>query len=252
MRLDGVEVKLTLNSAQTAQAVQALDLPDVDPWQIFFVEDVTTGLSSSTPLLDANLIIRARQKTKGKDDVTVKFRPGRRSQFSTPWLAMTTTNDGSLETEFKVEQDWAGHRRTLSVSLTSERPDGLVEAVAGGRGIDELLSSDQKRLLDQCAGVPVNLDALSMLPAVSALRWPTFSVPRGVGDSDLKVRAERWTVHDLDFLELSIVADVEQAEKSQAALETFVSGKGLTLAEGEAKTTQVLQVLVAQAARIAP
>ena len=251
MRLDGVEVKLTLASDQTAKAVQALDLPDVTPWQIYFVEDLTTGLPSSTPLLDEKLIIRARQKTKDKDDVTVKLRPGRRSQLTASWLDITKTTHDGLETELKVEQDWAGHRRTLSVSLTSERPDGLVEAVTGGRGIDELLSSDQKRFIDQCAAARVNLEVLSMLPAVSAQRWPTFSVPR-VGGSELKVRAERWRLHDQDFLELSIVADVEQAEKSQAALEAFVTNAGLMLAEGEAKTTQVLQVLIAQAARIAP
>ena len=48
---------------------------DVAPWSIFFVEDVTPGLCSSTPLLDRHLIIRARQKTNGKDDLTIKFRP---------------------------------------------------------------------------------------------------------------------------------------------------------------------------------
>ena len=70
MRLDGVEVKVSLDSDQAAKAVQALDLADVPP-KILFVEDVTTRLCSSTPLLDQHLILRARQKTRGKDDVTV-------------------------------------------------------------------------------------------------------------------------------------------------------------------------------------
>jgi hypothetical protein len=249
MRLDGVEVKVTLDGAETAEAVQALDLPVVAPWQIFFVEDVTTGLSSSTPLLDEGLIIRARQKTEDdKDDVTVKLRPGRRSQLTNPWLETTKVKDGGLETELKVEEDWAGDHRTLSVSLTSERPDGLVETVAGGgRGVGDLLSSDQHRFLEQCAGARVNLDVLSVLPAVSARRWRSFSAP-GPGGSPLKVRAERWTVLDLDFLELSVVAEVKRAEESQAALTAFVDGLGLTLSDGGAKTTQVLRVLVAEAA----
>jgi hypothetical protein len=249
MRLDGVEVKLTLDDAETARAVQALGLPETAPWQIFFVEDVMTGLPSATPLLDEKLIIRARRKTHGKDDVTVKLRPGRRSQLTAPWLEVTKTKARGLETELKVEQDWTAQRRTLSISLTAERPDGLVESVASGRGVEKLLTTEQKRFVDQCAAVRVNVEALSLLPAVSAQRWPTFSAPGGA--SELQVRAERWTVQDLDFLELSVVAEVEQAEESQAALETFVASKGLTPAAGEAKTTQVLKVLMAQAVRTA-
>lgn len=42
--------------------------------------------------------MRARQKAKGKDDVTVKFRPGRRSQLTDSWLAVTKTADGNLAT----------------------------------------------------------------------------------------------------------------------------------------------------------
>jgi hypothetical protein len=247
MRLDGVEVKVSLDSEQTAEAVRTLDLADVTPWKIFFVEDVTAGLCSATPLLDQHLIVRARQKTKGKDDVTVKFRPGRRSQLTDSWLATTTTADGDLDAELKVEEDWAGERRVLSISLTAERPKGLVAAAAAGeRGVRALLTHDQRRLIEECAGSLVNLAALTMLPAVSAMRWPTFAVP-GAGRA-LDVRAERWTVHDLDFLELSIAVEVQAAQAAQAALIAFVEGKGLQPSAGEAKTTQVLQRLVAEAA----
>jgi hypothetical protein len=69
-------MKVSLDSDQTAAAMQALDPADGAPWKIFFVEDITTGLCSGTPLLDQHLIVRARQKTKGRDDVTIKFRPG--------------------------------------------------------------------------------------------------------------------------------------------------------------------------------
>jgi hypothetical protein len=86
-----------------------------------------------------------------------------------------------------------------------------------------------------------------MLPAVSAVRWPTFVAP-GRGGPALDIRAERWTVHDLDFLELSIAIEVQAAEVAQAALIAFVEGKGLQPTPGEAKTTQVLRRLVAEAA----
>lgn len=248
MRLDGVEIKVSLDSDQTAKAVRAIDLPDVPPWRIFFIEDVTTGLCSATPLLDQHLIVRARQKTKGKDDVTVKFRPGRQSQLTDSWLDKTKTSDKDLDSEFKVEEDWAGERRVLSISLTADRPEGLVAAAAAGeRRVRALLTDDQRRLVDECAGTFVNLAALTMLPAVSAMRWPIFPVP-GPGGHALDVRAERWTVHDLDFLELSIAVDVKAAEAAQAALVAFVEGMGLRPSAGEAKTTQVLQRLVAEAA----
>ena len=249
MRLDGVEVKVSLDGDQTAAAVRALDLADGTPWKIFFAEDVTTGLCSATPLLDQHLIVRARQKTHGKkDDVTVKFRPGRRSQLSDSWLAMTETSDGNLDAELKVEEDWADQRRVLSISLTAERPEGRVAAVAAGeRDIRALLTDDQRRLIEECAGTSVNLGALTMLPAVSAIRWPSFAVPRPDGPS-LDVRAERWIVHDLDFLELSIAVEVASAPTAQADLLDFVARKGLRPSAGETKTSQVLQRLVAEAA----
>ena len=86
-----------------------------------------------------------------------------------------------------------------------------------------------------------------MLPAVSAMRWPTFAVSEPGGPA-LDVRAERWIFHDLDFLELSIAVDVEEAEAAQAALHAFVERKGLQPSAGEAKTTQVMRELVAVAA----
>jgi len=248
MRLDGVEVKVSLDSDQTAEAVRALGLPEVKPWKIFFIEDVTTGLCSATPLLDQHLILRARQKTKGKDDVTVKLRPGRRSQLTDSWLATAKTADGGLDSEFKVEEDWAGDRRMLAISLTAERPEGLVAAAAAGeRAVRALLTDAQRRLIHEYPGNWVNLATLTMLPALSAMRWPVFAVPEQGGPA-LNVRAERWTVGDLDFLELSIAVDVEAAQAAQAALITFVERKGLQPGTGEPKTTQVLQRLVAEAA----
>jgi hypothetical protein len=249
VRLDGVEVKVSLEADQTAEAMRVLGLGDVAPWSIFFVEDVTPGLCPSTPLLDGHLIIRARQKTKGKDDVTIKFRPARRSQLTGSWLATTKTDGEGPDSELKVEQDWAGERRTLSISLTAERPDGLVADVAASdRDVRALLTGDQRRLVEDCSGMLVNLAALTVLPPVSAMRWPTFDVA-AAGDSVLEVRAERWTWQELDFLELSIaVAAVETAQAAQAGLVGFVESKGLQPSSGAPKTTLVLQRLVAEAA----
>lgn len=246
MRLDDVEIKVGLRGDETAAAVQALGLGHVDPWQIYFVEDVTPGLRSSTPLLDRHLIIRAREKPGDPDDVTVKLRPGRRSQLSNRWLRFTETSDGGLDTELKIEADWAGPRRTLAISLTEDRPPGAVGAASSGGAWSALLTDRQRRFISQCAGIRLNLEMLRLLPAISANRWPTFRVQRPTGP-DLKVRAERWTIGPLDFLELSIVSKVEEAESAQQSLEDFVTGLGFH-PTGESKTGQVIQTLVARAA----
>jgi hypothetical protein len=60
------------------------------------------------------------------------------------------------------------------------------------------------------------------------------------------VRAERWTVEHLDFLELSVVAPLAEAPRQQRLLEQAVRERGLSpdLAAGS-KTGSVLETLVA-------
>ncbi len=249
MRIDGVEVKVNVDPGQTDFAIQTLQLKDVPAWNIYFVEDVTMHLHSCTPLLDNHLIVRARVKPKGKDDVTVKIRPGRRSQLSSSWLSVTQRSVDGLDSELKIEQDWAGSRRTLSISFRTERPAGLIAAAVKDVGsVGTLFTRDQKRFIDECCGAPFNLDTLNVLPSVSARRFPAFEVP-GPVNSRLSVRAERWTIDQLDFLELSIATtDALVAEAGEAALRAHLSGMGILLADGEPKTTQVMQLLVRQAA----
>jgi hypothetical protein len=63
--------------------------------------------------------------------------------------------------------------------------------------------------------------------------------------SKLKIRAERWTVGPLDFLELSIVADADDAERDQAALTEYLQSLGFTPdANQDSTTRQVLHYLV--------
>jgi hypothetical protein len=73
------------------------------------------------------------------------------------------------------------------------------------------------------------------------VRWKTVkAAPPG-----LDLRAERWTVGGLDFLELSTVAGIDEAPARQAALAEYVRSLGVPVgADQEAKTGQVLRVLV--------
>jgi hypothetical protein len=76
MRLDSVEIKATFESGDVDRAIEKLNLPSGRPrWNIYFCEDVIAGTSSGTPLLDAHIVLRAREKPAGRDDTTIKLRP---------------------------------------------------------------------------------------------------------------------------------------------------------------------------------
>jgi hypothetical protein len=240
MRLDSVEIKATIGRDQVDDAVEKLNLePDRPPWSIYFCEDVVAAVSTGTPLLDAGVVLRAR-KRPGRDDATIKLRPCRRSQLTNHWLR-AKEGDGW---EFKVEADWAGPRRVLAASLTADRSQRVIAAVgAGERPVQDLFTPEQRDFLHDCAGVAINLDTLTTLPPVAASRWDPFAVQ--TGSSKLEIRAERWTVGPLDFLELSIVANADDAERDQAALTEYLQSLGFTPdASQDSKTHQVLHYLV--------
>ena len=236
MRLDDVEIKLTITGERSGPAIQALQLPAGRPtWQIYFCEDVTGAAGNGTPLLDLGVVLRARHKQGEEDDTTVKLRPCRRSQLTGPWPAATRGDNWEL----KIEADWAGERRALAASLTADRPGDIVaDAGSGGTPVRSLYVDEQRDFLRDCSDVRINLDALTVLPPVTATRWKKVeSAPTGLG-----VRAERWTVGDLDFLELSVVADPGDAPQAQRGLTEFVSSLGLPVEpHQETKTRQVLE-----------
>jgi hypothetical protein len=244
MRFDGVEIKVTLAGEQTGSAVQRLGLPPDHPrWRIYFCEDVTEGGSAVAPLLAAGVVLRARDKAGGKDDVTVKLRPCRRSQLTHRWLAAEQgeTEDGD-EWEVKVEADWSGARRVLAASHTTDRREGTVGRE--WRSAADLLVAEQQDFLRDCAPIAVNLETVTLLPPVTAVRWRSVdAAPAG-----LDPRAERWTVDDLDFLELSVSCDLDQARSKQDALTGFLRSLDLPVDPDQpSKTRRVVEHLVARA-----
>jgi hypothetical protein len=245
MRFDGVEIKVTLGPDVTEHAVQELELPKKPSWQIWFWEDVTAGITPTTPLLDCGVILRARHRDDGDDDVTIKLRPCRRSQLTDRWLAERKgrTEDGDAW-DLKLEADWSGDRSVLATSFTCDRPADVVQAAGrGSRPVEDLFTADQLDFLQDCSGTAINLGTLAVLPPVTATRWNEVAA----APNKLDVRAERWTVGDLDFLELSVVADLEKARRSQAALNAFVWSRGLAIGSQQvSKTRQVLDHLVAR------
>lgn len=241
MRLDGVEIKVSLGKPQVARAVEVLELGgNPPPRAIGFIEDTTVGVK--LPLFHQGVVLRVRQIQDGDDDATVKLRPCRRSQLAEPWLG-AEKGDGW---KFRVEEDWAGTRRSLAASCVADLPSRRIAAVREGKEpVGRLFNTAQLRLLSECAGMPINLDALELLPAVEATRWENVRV-REVKD----VVVERWIIGELDFLELSIRKDtIEEARETQAELERAIGVLGLERDdEHQSKTEQVL----AHLARLEP
>jgi hypothetical protein len=148
MRPESVEIKVTLAGSNVGEAIAALGLPEGQAWRILFCEDVTTGVAPLTPLLDIGVVLRARMKSGSKGDSTVKLRPCRWSQLSEDFFANRETDVNEL----KIEADWAGPKRTLAASLTTEWDDDRVAAVRSGRLPPAgLFDQAQRRFLKQCS-----------------------------------------------------------------------------------------------------
>jgi hypothetical protein len=116
----------------------------------------------------------------------------------------------------------------------------LDEVRSGDTPPSDLLSDDQERFLTDCAGLRVNVAATSALGPIDATRW------KSVGPAPLSalgVRAERWTVAGLDFLELSTKVDPDEAEKAQSTLTSALAQLGLEASDSDTKTRRILEHL---------
>jgi len=250
MLLDAVEIKITFDRPQVQAALDALGaMPERRTRSVHFCEDVTAAVVAGTPLFDANVILRIRSTEGSADDSTIKLRPCRQTQLTDRWLDAARDHEPDL----KAEADWAGTRRVLAVSCTRDLPDGLLGAVlADDEPLGALFSDRQEQFLADCGGIRVNLAAATMLPRIAATRWGPFRT--APPDPKLKIVAERWVVgEELDFLELSVQAEPEKAERKQAALGEFVRSRGLEPDPGqETKTRRVLTYLTDRLAAEVP
>jgi hypothetical protein len=237
MRLDGVEIKFSLSDQQVAKALDKLKLVgDGDPRRVGFLEDTTVG--AELPLFHQGIVLRVRQVEDGDDDTTVKLRPSRRSQLAQGWLGAEKGDGWKL----RVEEDWAGARRALAVSCVADLPSGRIAAAWDAKEpVGRLFNGGQWRFLLDCAGTPVNLDALTLLPPVTAARWGDVRVEGVQGAEDVEdVVVERWTIEPaLDFLELSLKKDtVEEAEAAQKGLERAMQALRLERDDEHASKTE--------------
>jgi hypothetical protein len=104
-----------------------------------------------------------------------------------------------------------------------------------------LFTPAQEQFLAECGPLRVRLSELTALGPVDATRWDEAGA---AGFDPFKPRAERWQVHGLDFLELSINVDPREADLQSSELDLLVRRTGLTPDRNqETKTRRVLQHL---------
>jgi hypothetical protein len=192
-----VEIKVTI-SGRVEDVLAGLALDDAPVRRsLWFLDDGTPGLPRALPLLDSGLILRLRQGDDAGDS-TVKLRPCRRSQLAPDWRREVGRSDDRGFVH-RVEEDWAGTRRSLAASCVTDLDADLVPAALAGQvGWGSLFHPKQEEFLAQCADIRVHLGGLVALGPITAVRWKDVTV------GDFLAVAERWTVDDLDFLELSI------------------------------------------------
>jgi len=245
------EIKVTVSNAAVEQALDLLQLRpgDAEKLQICFAEDSPGGVTPQTRLLNEHIVLRARQRTGGRDDdCTVKIRPCRISQITPKLLALSADENSG----FKLEVDWTGDNNVLAASFTVDLSGHPVaQARAEQASLSSLFTDKQADFLRDCADIEVNLAALTLLDkTVTALRWKPMRFD-GATTAD-KIRAERWTVDDLDFLEFSIMAPVADARQEHAKLVAFLRAKGIQPPASQVtKTQQVLRILVGEPAELA-
>ena len=200
---------------------------------VYFLDDITPGTQPRLPLFNSGIVLRLRQNDSDKDDSTVKLRPCRRSQLTDAW-----TKDAEKPSyKFRIEQDWAGQRRSLAASCVAKFTAGSVrDATQDPRSISDLFLEKQLDFLAACGSIRVNVAGLALLGPIQATRWEKTIIDEAV--------AERWTVGELDFLEVSIRRDsVADAEASQLPFEQALSAYTRSAAQQETKTRRVLEYL---------
>src|SRR4029453_9359381 len=125
MRLDGIEVKVTIDGDQVRAARDRwLSDGDGERRTIYFFEEQGDRDRTALALFDDGVILRAREVEEEGDDSTVKFPPCARSRLTAEWLKAGIQDDR----DFKLEEDWAGSDQRLP------RPARGGEGGGGGAG----------------------------------------------------------------------------------------------------------------------
>lgn len=224
--------------------ISRLQLNQGEDRRVWFAEDLSARRADSDlPLTNAGVIVRLRER---KDTTAKLRRPDLRDTLAGQWSHDQPKQSGF---EYRIEWDWAGPRHVMAASAVAEFDDSVIEDAANGhRHLADAFCAKQREFLRDCAGLPVELDRLIVLPPIAATKWSKWSDLNA--DQIPPVNIERWQVGDLDFLEFSVRAKVgEDADSMQKRFHAGLQRVGVpveTPARGiqQPKTELVLAELV--------
>lgn len=222
---DSVELKLTVPLEQQRSAVEALEL---DPLEA----EVRLVYFFDTPdlvLNRAGVVVRARRMQRKGEDAIVKLRPVAPEQLP-PRLRAAKG--------FGVEVDAMPGGFVCSGRLKREKPSLGVEAAARGeQPLSSVFSKRQRKLFAEHAPGGVELDELTTLGPIFALKLK--SVAPGGGR---KLVTELWLYPDGSrILELSTKCLPHEAFDVAGESRAMLEGLGISLdGEQETKTKRAL------------
>lgn len=227
-----IELKLTVSGAAAAQTSAAFGLTDqaAKKRQIWFC-DVPMGPAHPLPMSARGLIVRVRLG-RSSGTTTLKLRGPESCLSPTTWQARSAAWNGMA----KLEGDWSGDRHLVSASLDNDftAADGA-DPPRHPADIQALMSIDQRDLANSWI---MPLDRLQPLGPIAAASW---TADLGLPD---EVTFERWTVADLQFLELSIRVGAAEAAELQPQLASLMADRGIAVDPRSAtKTETVLRTL---------
>ncbi|NDZ96873.1 hypothetical protein G3I13_17145 [Streptomyces sp. SID6673] len=237
-----IDIKVNLDDPSRALSALGLTYHQGRHREIWFAEVLPVSADSPFPLLSNHVIIRIR--SGDVDDLTVKLRPCRQGQLAEPWTHPFDTDAVS----YRLGWDWSGTHRVLAASAVCGRPPGSLAAeMAVGTDPLSVLDPAQRQFVVTCTPVGVPIDHLRALGPISSTTWSDITIDR------VEVDIERWTVGDVDLLELceqihprdgeSLAMFEARAAARQQALEHAIRSRGLHLADTEVKTERVLASL---------
>jgi len=224
---DSVELKLTVPDEDRQSAAAALG---VDPLrarlrQVYFFDTPDLALDG------AGVVVRARRTQEAPDDTVVKLRPVAPADLPRELRARP---------DFVVEVDAMPGSYVCSASFKGRAKDAVTEVVAGRQPLRKLFSKPQRAFFTAHAPTGVELDDLSVLGPVHALKLKLS--PEGLGhrlavelwlypdgsrilELSTKCAPDQWfatATQSRDFLDgLAIGLSGEQATKTRKALEHF-------------------------------
>jgi hypothetical protein len=222
---DSVELKLTVPDADRRSAVAALGIDALDARirQVFFFDTPDLALDG------AGIVVRARRTQGAPDDNVVKLRPVVPAQL--PEHLRTRP-------DFVVEVDAMPGAFVCSGSFKGEARAPVAEVAAGKQPIRKLFSKPQRAFFAEHAPDGVELDDLSVLGPVHALKLKL--TPKGLKH---RLAVELWLYPDgTQILELSTKCAPADWFKVATESRDFLAGAGLDLtAEQSTKTRTALE-----------